>query len=342
MKNLVVYIQKICSENDFNPKILIEFLESFFGNSVLGLRTITDDKEKINVLILEKGTFFNFEYTKIDNKVNTASIAEIEIDKIEETFNGTCYRCIFHSKCVVIYDFHTRLTDSMRNMRNFINSINSKRMENKRFTTDSLQSKQPTGISEDTKFMMGLTKTGMESYVRNFEDASKQKPILLLQIITISGAIIASLRLIQQSINLVALIGLLLLTSVICIGLILIHNENRHRLEATSKAAAKQADYYTCAMLAVDDQTEQCIKEQSNEFCLKILQEIGFLGDNRRPIAGGMSDKLKERLENSPDRSVIILIFLFIMSILILILSSYLYQQPSNHVPNIPLLQFLK
>ena len=68
MLNLITNIQKICSDNNLDPKILIEFLKLFFGNSALELTIVAHDeetahnKEKINVLILEKDVFFNFEY----------------------------------------------------------------------------------------------------------------------------------------------------------------------------------------------------------------------------------------------------------------------------------------
>ena len=124
MKTLIPLVEEKCSENNFTPKKLVDFLKTFFGESSLERSIVTwQSKIRMRVLILQKNIFFIFEYTKADDKVKVTSIHIKSIDKIEESFDGSNYTCDYYSNDEKILNIDTIKVSLIDVLRDLTNSI---------------------------------------------------------------------------------------------------------------------------------------------------------------------------------------------------------------------------
>lgn len=186
---------------------------------------------------------------------------------------------------------------------------------------------QLTELTEDAKTVLDITKTSIESFMREYGELNRQKNLWLIQLITIAGTIVGGFILTQQSMSLTTKMGLALLFIIISFGLTWIYKENKNQLELTQRGLSKQIDYSVCLMLYFNlikleqkqalSQIDQNLKGQSWVYMIKTLQEIGLAGEDGNIKIGGVSEKLEKRLKKF-DVSYI-LIVLFLISILIII-----------------------
>ncbi len=124
MQELTKSIQKAAEEGNFNPERLLDFLKSFFGESRLeSWVSLYTPQINLGVIILQKNAFFHFEYTKATNIVKVISVPIKNIDKIEETFNGSHYYCDYYSNNQIIFKTNTLSIDLIRLLRGFANQV---------------------------------------------------------------------------------------------------------------------------------------------------------------------------------------------------------------------------